>query len=246
MSGYFDVLAERLRAAGVPADRVEATVADLRAYLADSGTAPEEEFGPAAEFAGRLAAGGEAAAAGPGGGERWVWTADVFVDRRRLNEFGEQGWEVEEIDHLGRFVCRRAPERPQRWEYRREVVTVGERGRLAERLAPDGWEPCGTWFCYAYFKRPVAALVGPAAELDAPPPRPAGSVFFSRRFYLLLGGYLLALVPLGLAVRRLLAAPSAGDGLETVAGMVTGMVTTLALVAAVAFVAARRRRRRDG
>src|SRR5690606_40370858 len=86
-------------------------------------------------------------------GERWTWTADIFTDQQRLNEFGEQGWEVQGIDRLGRFVCTRDPEHPQRWEYRREVVTPTGRDALTQRLAPEGREPCGTWFCYAYYQR---------------------------------------------------------------------------------------------
>jgi len=243
MSGYFEDLAARLRAAGVPEERVAATVDDLRAYLGDSGTDPEEEFGPAAEFAGMLTAGEEPAAAGPAQGERWVWTADIFVDRRRLNEFGEQGWEVETIDNLGRFVCTRAAERPQRWEYRREVVTPADREEVGERLAHDGWEPCGTWLFYAYYKRPKAALVGPAAELDAAPPRPAGRAFFSRRFYLFLAVYLVVLGAVLVGAGGVFSASSFDGGLDTIAGMITGAAAVLGVIAGIGYLAGRRQRR---
>ncbi|GAA5051070.1 hypothetical protein HNP84_006533 [Thermocatellispora tengchongensis] len=187
MSDYFDELARLLREAGVPRERVDATVGDLAAYVAESGTAPEEEFGPAAAFARTLGAGAapaESAESASEGG-RWVWTADIFIDEQRLNEFGAQGWEVETVDKRGMFVSRRDAERPQRWEYRREVVGREGRRALAERLAPDGWEPCGSWVHYEYFKRPAAASVGPAAEITAPPPAPAARMFLSRRFYAL-------------------------------------------------------------
>ncbi|MEU7002212.1 hypothetical protein [Nonomuraea sp. NPDC046570] len=75
---------------------------------------------------------------------------------------------------------------------------------FAEQLAPDGWEPCGTWFQYAYFKRPGAASVGPAAELHAPPPAPERRTFFSRRFYLLVAAVValcvLAVVLIGISL----------------------------------------------
>src|SRR5690606_32513623 len=80
-----------------------------------------------------------------------------------------QGWEVQGIDRLGRFVCTRDPEHPQRREYRREVVTPTGRDALTHRLAPQRWEPCATRFCYAYYKRPHAALVGPEAQIGYPP-----------------------------------------------------------------------------
>ncbi|MBD2896166.1 hypothetical protein amrb99_51100 [Actinomadura sp. RB99] len=59
MAPYFDDLAERLRASGVPADEVSETVDDLAAYVAESGKAPEEEFGPVEEFAARLTSPGD-------------------------------------------------------------------------------------------------------------------------------------------------------------------------------------------
>ncbi|GLW11094.1 hypothetical protein Misp01_62220 [Microtetraspora sp. NBRC 13810] len=183
MSDYFDTLARLLRDRGVPDHRITATVDDLTAYAQESGADPEEEFGPVAEFAAQLGPEPEPETGGPAEGT-WVWTADIFADEQRLNEFGDQGWEVEKVDRLGRFVSHRDPERAQRWEYRREVVLA--RGRsLTERLAPDGWEPCGTWFHYEYFKRPRAASVGPAAAIDSPPPAAGRQLFFSRRFYLL-------------------------------------------------------------
>lgn len=244
MSRYFDELTVRLRAAGVPAERVADTVRDLRAYLEDSGTDPEEEFGPAAAFAERLASGGEPADGGPASGERWVWTADIFVDQRRLNEFGEQGWEVESVDRLGRFVSTRNAERPQRWEYRREVVAPAERDALTERLAPDGWEPCGTWFFYAYYKRPKAALVGPEAELGAPPPQPGRRIFFSGRFYAFFVTYLLAMVVIVISVPRALTGSSIDSDPSTIVGMLTGACTVIAVFVAALYLGGRRRRGR--
>ncbi|MFF5422468.1 hypothetical protein ACFY49_40375, partial [Streptomyces misionensis] len=90
-TAYFAEVTGALAAAGVPAAQIEATVEDLRAHLAESGTAPEEEFGPAARFAARLGGlapepdGPDAAA------EHWTWTADLFNDRRMLAVHGAQG-----------------------------------------------------------------------------------------------------------------------------------------------------------
>lgn len=200
MNDYFDTLAERLRALGMPAEEVAGTVQDLAAHAADTGADPREEFGAPEEFAARLAGtGGAAGSPGPAA-ETWTWTADAFHEVDRLNEFGDQGWEVERIDGRARFVSRRDLNDPQRWEYRRETVrpTRGSREAVAERLAPEGWEPCGTWICFEYFKRPKAAAIGPAAGLDSVPSVPARSTYWSGGFAAL-AGMLVAFAALGLS-----------------------------------------------
>ncbi|MEV2254909.1 hypothetical protein AB0I94_30775 [Streptomyces sp. NPDC050147] len=216
---YFDDLAGLLREQGVPADRVEVTVADLRAHLEESGAEdPEAEFGPAEEFARELVPAGGREPEVPGAHvETWRWTADTYVDEELLNRFGGEGWEVERVDALGRFVSHRDLERPQRWEYRRELVTRGREG-LDERLAPEGWEACGNWIVYAWFKRPVAASLGPGAEVSLPPAVPERSNFLSRKFYLLVGFVVVALVLTGVALAL------GGGGYETGLGFAGGAV----------------------
>ncbi|MFF0312422.1 hypothetical protein ACFYSC_33745 [Streptosporangium sp. NPDC004379] len=225
MSDYFDALAALLRDRGVPAERVASTIEELAGHVAESGAAPEEEFGPVAAFADSLggvtgddAAGGDDRTASAG--ESWSWTADIFADERRLNEFGGQGWEVDRVDRRGMFVSHRDPERPQRWEYRRETVWPEGRRAVTERLAPDGWEPCGTWFLYEYFKRPGAASAGPAAEIGSPPPAPGGRLFLSVRFLLLLAAWLLLVIAAGWAVRG---GFGGDDGADFAVGTATGV-----------------------
>ncbi|MFI0351757.1 hypothetical protein [Actinomadura sp. 9N407] len=235
MTVYFDTLATRLRAEGMPAEEVTGTVEDLAAYTADSGTDPREEFGPPEEFATRLA-GGAAAEPAPAA-ENWVWTADAFHELQHLNHFGDQGWEVERVDGVGRFVSRRDAGAPQRWEYRRETVRPRRESRaaLAGRLAPDGWEPCGTWICFEYFKRPKAADLGPAAALTDVPVAPARRAFWSKGFaaYLLFLGAILAWSLLG-----------SGDSGRTATLLLAGSATGLA-IAGVWSVLARRSARRS-
>ncbi|MBO1335245.1 hypothetical protein [Streptomyces sp. VRA16 Mangrove soil] len=217
MTTYWGELSELLRARGLPDDHVTATIADLAAHAAESGaTDPADEFGPAGEFARHLAP-EPAAADGPPDEhvETWRWTADTYADEALLDRFGDEGWEVERIDALGRFVSHRDPENPQRWEYRRELVTRG-RAAVDAKLAPEGWEPCGTWVVYGWYKRPRAATLGPAARLASTPPVPARSTFLSRRFYVTVAVAVLALVTVGL-----LMAVSEGDA-STGAGFITG------------------------
>ncbi|MEU5987836.1 hypothetical protein ABZ806_02540 [Spirillospora sp. NPDC047418] len=209
---YFDELAERLRGRGLPAAEVDRTVADLAAFAAESGTDPVREFGAPAEFAARLARDpaegpradpGADAEAGPAvppdPGETWTWRADAFHEREVLNRYGDEGWEVECVDSAGRFVSRRAGDHPLRWEYRREIALPRTRAAVAERLAPDGWEPCGTWFHFEYFKRPKAVMLGLEGEVDLPPEAPAQRAFWSGRFHLFIVGYIAFLVLVAVA-----------------------------------------------
>lgn len=178
---YFTELTDALRTAGVPDEQVTATVEDLRGHLAETGTDPREEFGPAAAFAAQLGGLAPRPSEPDRQAENWTWTADIFNDRRMLAVHGDQGWEVESLDALGRFVCRRAPGAALRWEYRREVLKGGRREQILGELEPEGWELCGEWMVYGYFKRPKAASAGPAGSLTAPPARPRGWLFLSRR-----------------------------------------------------------------
>ncbi|KKZ75850.1 hypothetical protein VO63_00375 [Streptomyces showdoensis] len=170
-----------MRAAGVPEEQIARTADELRGHLAESGTTAEEEFGPADRFAASL--GGLAPAPGEPdeAAERWTWTADLFNDRRMLAVHGDQGWEVEHLDSLGRFVCRRAPGAPLAWEYRREIIAGRRRAKVLGELDPEGWELCGEWLVYGYLKRPKAATAGPAGTLGAVPAAPDRRLFLSRR-----------------------------------------------------------------
>jgi hypothetical protein len=181
---YFQELTALLRERGMPQQRVTTLLDELRAYATDSGTGPDEEFGPvegmAAQLTERDRAGASDAAEEPEDeAGTWVLRTDALREQDLLNRFGGQGWEVDGLDRLGGFVCRRDPRQPMRWAYRRETVGERHRDELTGRLAPDGWEPCGVWGPYAYFKRPEAAGSGPAARLAEPPVPPRRRVFMS-------------------------------------------------------------------
>ncbi|MGW5878613.1 DUF2812 domain-containing protein [Nocardiopsis terrae] len=175
---YLDELEKLLRERGVAPEWIRATTDDLAAFMAEGGTDPEEEFGPVAEFADDLTGeDGGTGSATESGTETLVWGADAFESPARMNEMGAQGWEVDRVDPRGRFVSHRG-EHPQTWEYRQEsALGSRERARTAGRLASEGWEPCGHYFVFAYFKRARAALVGPRAELTERP-EPARKRFF--------------------------------------------------------------------
>lgn len=244
MTAYFDRLAERLRQTGLSEQQVASTIDDLATYVAESGADPEEEFGPASDFSAQLTgvrARGIDGAPAPEtdrATETWRWTADAFHERERLNEYGDQGWEVQHIDALGRFVSHRDLARPQRWEYRRETVVLGGREKIADRLAPDGWEPCGTWVVFEYFKRPKSASLGPAGELDEAPDGPGRGIFWSKRFYVFMAGYAVALCAVAFGW---LALGGDGPGASSLAGFLVGA----ALVAVGVVISRLRARRRE-
>ncbi|MFC7645819.1 hypothetical protein ACFQX6_38260 [Streptosporangium lutulentum] len=124
---YFGELAVLLSEAGMPADRVGATLDELAGYLAESGDDPEEEFGPASELARELTVASAPPAEPAANAHTWHWTADLFQDVKMLNEYGAQGWEVDRVDVKGLFISVRDPEHPQQWEYRRELIAPGRR-----------------------------------------------------------------------------------------------------------------------
>ncbi|MFD6953120.1 hypothetical protein A6A08_11385 [Nocardiopsis sp. TSRI0078] len=240
MNDYFTALAARLRERGVDGGRSRALLEELAEHTAASGSDPVEEFGPVEEFAAALTPSAEEESA-DGGEDVLVWSADAFEGPARLNEMGGQGWEVERVDRLGRFVSRRASERPQTWEYRQEFSHGrGDRERLAERLAPEGWEPCGHWSVLAYFKRPGSVTSGPAAELDSPPVPGRRRYFLGARGALAIGASLLVAVgALGWSLLRLAEAPAKTGSAADWAGYVTGAVTGALVVLGLAWGAAR-------
>jgi len=253
MSDYFGDLATRLREQGVDSRRSRALLDDLAAHTAESGADPEEEFGTAEEFAAaltRLPGEGEAPGADPAPEEEsLVWTADAFEGPARLAEMGAQGWEVERVDRLGRFVSRRSADRPQTWEYRQEISAGrADRELLAERLAPGGWEPCGRWSVLAYFKRPGSVTAGPAAELDAPPEPGRRRYFFGWKGVLAIGvSLVIALVAGGWSILNLVSGAVDADGAADLAGYLSGavvgaLVVLLPIWGAVRLMAARRDR----
>ncbi|MGW0929761.1 hypothetical protein [Streptomyces sp. NPDC002644] len=237
---YYAELTRALGEQGLPQDRAAALVAEVRAYAAESGADPRAEFGPPADFARDLApapSGGNGPQAPEPGVEHWVWTVDAYTDQDMMNRFGAQGWEIERVDRLGRFVSHRDGDTTLRWEYRRDVVDRRDRSRHAASLAPDGWEPCGHWSYLAYYKRPLAVTAGPAAVVENAPERPGRSVYFTRRLYAWPAAALLAVAAV---VLLLLTAPEESGARG---GMVTGAIAgTAVTLLALPWLIARQRR----
>ena len=236
---YLDELATLLREREVTEDRIRSTTDDLAAFLAEGDLDPEEEFGPPAEFADDLV-GEEGPEPTP---ESLVWAADSFVATERLDELGAQGWEVDRVDRFGRFVSHRGAE-PQIWEYRQEIAPGRrERTRLAGILAPEGWEPAGHYFTFAYFKRAKAALVGPAAELAERPEPTRKRFFWSLPGLLTVGIALVVLVISLFTLGGTLWEGDTADRVATMAGAGVGALVGVGAVLGVFWLVARVRNR---
>lgn len=223
-STYFETLAALLRERGEPQARIESLVGELAAHAEEAGADAYEEFGPVGELAAQLT---ERESAGPAdgprepedGAEAWVWTADAFQDQLLLEQFGAQGWEVERLDKLGRFVCRRDLGHPMRWEYRRETAGHLQRAVRTGQLGPEGWEQCGVWGPFTYYKRPAAVVEGPAAQLAEPPPPPQKRVYIGKWLY---GWTAVCLLVVVLAAWRGALGVDLSEG-STLAGAVVGL-----------------------
>ncbi|NJQ08302.1 hypothetical protein [Streptomyces lonarensis] len=199
---YLTDLAELLRADRMPEPQIEAVVGELIDHLDSVGARAEEEFGPLAEFAASLTAAPGAAAGDDGespaeDAEEWRWSADYDSDLAVLDRYGRQGWEIRELDRFGRFVARRDRKAAMAWEYRREVVSRRRRDERTALLAPEGWEPCGSWKFVTYYKRPLAASLGPGAAVPDPPAGPRNRTYLSRgsRIGMVVGAISLVLLP---------------------------------------------------
>lgn len=157
---YLTELAEHLRAAGLAPERVDDVLGELRDHLAASGELPEATFGPVGRFAADLLA--ESAdpvpdAAVPGVEQR-TFRATALDEVDILAELGRDGWELTGVRDFGLHASRPrdvAARRPWQYERRR---TLRARA-LEQRMRADGWEPCGRWVPFSYFKRP-----GPASS----------------------------------------------------------------------------------
>jgi hypothetical protein len=42
-----------------------------------------------------------------------------------------------------------------RWEYRRRTATARNEMTVLREMGEDGWELCGVWLFFLYFKRPL-------------------------------------------------------------------------------------------
>lgn len=152
---YLTELADRLLARGVDNHRVKDLLTELQDHLADSGESPQAAFGPCSSFADALLR-EELSTEGSASRtvERRTFRATAFDELGILSELGRDGWELTDVGLVGLHAQRaRDPDAWRAWEYKR-CTTLRP---VVERMRADGWQPCGHWLAFHYFKRPVGS-----------------------------------------------------------------------------------------
>ena len=162
VESYLSDLAASLQMRGADSARTSEAVAEVESHLAESGEDPMEAFGPPEEYAEQLLL-REERRAGEAADARWserTFRATAFDEMRVLEEAGRQGWELTDVGAYA-LHCRRPrdPEAAHRWEYSRRVGV--DRQAILDDMTTLGWEPCGSWLPFHYFKR---SLSGPATK----------------------------------------------------------------------------------
>lgn len=155
---YLENLAAHLQRRGVGDKRIRDIAAEAESHLVESGEAPEEAFGTVEEYAERMAVHEEnlAARSTPPDYHHRTFRATAFGEMSILEFAGREGWELVDVGALALF-CRRPVDENQicRWEYKRR--TGRHETIIREEMAENGWEPCGNWLPFHYFKRKISS-----------------------------------------------------------------------------------------
>lgn len=154
LEGYLGELAASLQMRGADSARTSEAVAEVQSHLSESGEDPMEAFGPPDEYAEQLLL-REERRSGEVAQSKWVertFRATAFGEMRLLEDAGRQGWELVDVGAYA-LRCRRPrnTEATRQWEYRRRVSV--DRQAILEDMTSLGWEPCGLWLPFHYFKR---------------------------------------------------------------------------------------------
>lgn len=154
VESYLSELAASLQMRGADSARTSEAVAEVESHLAESDEDPMETFGPPDEYAEQLLL-REERQADQAANAQWTertFRATAFGEMKVLEEAGQQGWELTDVGAYA-LHCRRPrdPKAARRWEYSRRVSV--DRQTILEDMTELGWEPCGFWLPFHYFKR---------------------------------------------------------------------------------------------
>ena len=165
---YLSELTAQLQCRGVGDDEIVGIIAEVETHLVESDESPVDAFGPAAQYAEKMAVFAEnrttteptASTASTKPTEQWhhrTFRATALDEMGTLKWAGEEGWELVDVGAWALF-CRRPVDmtRANRWEYKRRTGT--HRRIIAEEMASGEWEPCGNWIVFHYFKRKVGTV----------------------------------------------------------------------------------------
>ena len=151
---YLSELAASLQMRGADSARTSEAVAEVESHLLESGEDPMEAFGSPDEYAEQLLI-REERRADEETDAKWAertFRATAFGEMKILKDAGLQGWELTDVGGYA-LHCRRLHglEAATQWEYSRRVSV--DRQAILEDMTALGWEPCGAWMPFHYFKR---------------------------------------------------------------------------------------------
>ncbi len=152
IDAYLEQLSACLQRYGLDSEQIGEIIAEVESHLAESGEAPLDAFGPPYVYAEKRVAARERTTGGEW--QRRTFRATAFDEMMILEEAGKAGWELYEVGALALY-CRRpwAIKEARQWEYARRIGL--NRSAIMAEMAAQGWEPCGHWSPFHYFKRQI-------------------------------------------------------------------------------------------
>lgn len=153
---YLEELYVCLQRYGLEHQQISEIMAEVESHLAESGETPLEAFGPPNVYAEERVSARERAAGGEM--QRRTFRATAFDEMIILAEAGKAGWELLDVAAFALY-CQRPwnLKEVRQWEYVRRVGF--NRNAIIAEMEIQGWQPCGNWTPFHYFKRPLRPAV---------------------------------------------------------------------------------------
>ncbi|MDX2472304.1 MAG: hypothetical protein QNL91_01215 [Candidatus Krumholzibacteria bacterium] len=156
---YLSELFSQLHCRGLDESRIADIISEVESHLEESAEKPEEAFGPAKEYAEKMAVFAEKSTTAMTADDyrHRTFRATAFDEMEILRWAGLEGWELVDVGPYALF-CRRPLITGQtfHWEYIRR--TGANRSKISREMAAENWETCGRWIVFHYFKRKVETL----------------------------------------------------------------------------------------
>jgi HAAS len=156
---YLSDLTAQMQRRGVADNRIADIIAEVESHLVESGESPADAFGPAEEYAEKMATFWENKAEEPAD-TLWhnrTFRATAIDEMEILRKAGLEGWELMGVGPYALF-CRRPVNLAHgtKWEHKRR--TGIHQKHITEEMAKEQWQPCGNWIVFHYFKRQAGSL----------------------------------------------------------------------------------------
>ncbi len=152
---YIEQLYVGLQRYGLDREQISEIIHEAQNHLVASGETPMEAFGPPDVYAEERVAAREKALGGEWQIRKFHGTA--YDEMVILELAGKLGWELIAVATFG-LHCRRPWDinEVRQWEYARPFGFNGD--KIITAMIAEGWEPCGSWTPFHYFKRPLLSV----------------------------------------------------------------------------------------